>query len=431
VVSPPPEDVEEKLLSRRALSGEFVRPSYEDYCLSSVPSTILSMFGVDNGRPRIPRGELEIGGQAEKLILFVIDGLGYYDVKRQLGDGRFFQAAASKGVLAPITSVFPSTTAAALTTLSTGLTPQEHCLPEWFVYMREIEQVIATLPFSAVGDRGRDRLVGRLRPSALYSGTSVDRLLRRHGVDALSFVNAGLAKTVYSKRSHSGSEIVPYITSSDLMASLRKRVEEAKRRTYFYVYWDRVDTIGHAYGPGSEESRSEISLLSYLLKTELVDRLSTRAASETTLMLTADHGQIPVDPSTTRYLNGMSAVMDGLATTSSGTRIPPWGSARDVYLAVQAEKLDSVSAHLKRRLGRKALVLRTGEAVRSGIFGIGKPRPRFVARVGDLMVLPRKRNLVWYRYWRRDRLKIRGHHGGMNPGEMLIPLVVSSALELR
>ena len=70
--------------------------------------------------------------------------------------------------------------------------------------------------------------------------------------------------------------MVPYITSSDLFASLRRRIEDAKRRTFFYVYWEKVDTIGHAFGPGSEESRSEVSLLSHLLKTELLDRLSTR-----------------------------------------------------------------------------------------------------------------------------------------------------------
>lgn len=427
---PPEEEIEQTLLSRRAY-GEFVLPSYRDYCLSSVPSTVLSMFGVKDGRPTIPPKELGTDIGAEKLVLFVADGMGYFDVKPHFGDGRFLQAAASRGVIIPITTIFPSTTAAALTTIATGLTPQEHCLLEWFVYIKEIDQVIATLPFSVVGGTGRDSLLGRLKPRALYSGACVNWALRKQGVDVVSFVSSGLARTAYSKLSHAGSEVVPYITSSDLMAALRKRVEEAKRRTFFYVYWNWVDTIGHAYGPGTEESRSEVSLLSYLLKTELVDRLSRRAASETILMLTADHGQIPVDPDTTTYLNGMRTVMRGLARSPSGKRIPPWGSARDVYLALTDQRLDAVSAYLERELGRKAVVLKTSDAVESGLFGINRPRPRFLERVGNLMVLPRGRNLVWYRYARGDRLRVRGHHGGMHPREMLIPLVVSSVSGLR
>ncbi len=343
----------------------------------------------------------------------------------------FFQRAADRGSLAPITSVFPSTTAAALTSLSTGLTPQEHGLPEWFVYMKEIDRVIATLPFSEVGDKGRDRLVGKLDPRRLFTGTGIRRALRKNGVDCVSFVSSGIARTAYSKLSLAGSEVVPFITSSDLMASLRRRIEAAKRRTYFHVYWERVDTIGHVYGPGSEESVSEISLLSHVLQTELVERLSPRAASETLLLLTADHGQLAVDPESTTYLNGMRPLMRALERSPAGRRIPPWGSARDVYLSVKERSLESVESNLERHLGPKAVTLQTSDAMKAGVFGLNKPTPRFMERTGNLMVLPKDSNLVWYRYARGDRFDLRGHHGGLSPRELMIPLVVSRLSRLR
>jgi len=424
------QDIEEELLSRRVF-GEFVRPSYEDYCLSNVHSTILSLFGEHASRPIIPKQALAAEGQPEKVVLIVADGLGYYNAKASLNDGGFFEAVASRGDLVPITSVFPSTTAAALTTLSTGLTPQEHGLPEWFVYMKEIDRVIATLPFSEVGDRRRDKLIGTLNVRALFSGARVYSALRSHGIDAVSFVERGLSKTAYSKLSLRGSEVVPYITSSDLMATLRRRIEKTKRRTLFYVYWEKVDTTGHTYGPGSEESRSEVSLLSHVLKTELVGKLSRMAASESFVMLTADHGQVPVEADSTIYLNGMRPVMKGLNLSPGGKRIPPWGSARDAYLSVKKDSLENVRAYLARKLGRTAVVLKSAEALEAGLFGINKPLPSFVDRVGNLMVLPRGRNLVWYRYARSDRFDLRGHHGGMNPREMLIPLATSRVSSLR
>jgi len=421
-------DIEDELLSRR-IYGDFVRPSYEDYCLSSVPSTVLSCLGVDSGRPRVPTEHLEIGA-ADKVVLFVADGLGYYDALHNSREGGFLRNAASRGSLIPLTTVFPSTTAAALTTLTTGLTPQEHCLPEWFVYMKEIEAVIATLPFSEVGQPGRDALVGRVSPRILFSGRTIHSALRASGVRSLAFVNSSLARTAYSRLAYAGSEVVPYITSSDLMASLRKRLEEAKRPTYFYVYWEKVDTIEHAYAPGTEQSNSEISLLSYLLKKELLDRLSRRAASETLFLMAADHGQLKVSREVT-YLNSFAPVARSLKTTSSGKVIPPWGSARDVYLEVEDEKLDAVEAYLSRRLGRDAVVLKTHEAVKAGLFGLGRPKRRFLDRVGNLMILPRRNEVVWYKYRRGARFGAKGHHGGLAPREMLIPLVASRLSALQ
>ena len=406
-------------------------PSYQDYCLSSVPNTVLSLFGCKTSRPTIPRGAIQADGEQQNVVLFVADGLGYFDVKEQLRDGKLFQAAEANGSLLPITTVFPSTTAAALTTISTGLTPQEHCLPEWFVYMKEVEKVIVTLQFSAVGEKGRDSLLGQMSPRSLFSGPTINPALRRKGVDVVCFVSGGLVRTVYSKLSHASSEMVPYITSSDLFASLRRRIEKARRPTFFYVYWSDVDTIGHAYGPATDESASEVSLLSHLVKTELVDRLSAAAAKRTTLILTADHGQIRVDPKSVTYLNKLTPVVRSLQTSPSGRRIPPWGSARDMYLAVVDERLSQVRSYLAGELGRKAVVLRTKEGIDARLFGINKPRPKFLDRVGNLMVLPRKRNLVWYRYSREDRFDLRGHHGGMHPREMLIPLVVSMVSGLR
>lgn len=389
------------------------------------------MFGVDRGRPKIPSDALDVEPGTQNVVFFLADGLGYYDAKPLVDQGNLFGAAARAGALIPITTVFPSTTAAALTTVATGLTPQEHCLPEWFVYMKEVDKVIATLPFTAVGQRGRDGMAREMDPRSLFSGPTVNWALKRRGVDTVSFVGANIAWTAYSRLSHAGSETVPYITSSDLFASLRRRIEAARRPSFFYVYWEKVDTIGHSYGPGTEESASEASLLNYLLKKELLDRLSAKVAEETSLVLTADHGQIQVDPRRATYVNGMRGVTRNLRTSPAGRRIPPWGSARDMYLATREGKEGAVEDCLRKGLGGSAVVLPTSNAVESGYFGLGVPKKLFLDRVGDVMVLPRGGNLVWYKYSRGDRLGLKGHHGGMTPREMLIPLVVSKVSRLR
>jgi hypothetical protein len=113
------------------LPPESLVPDYRGYCLTNVPNTIFSVFGLDDGGRGLPGdalGATETSG-TENVVLLLLDGLGYREWRKHEKDG-FIGALSRKGHVRPISTVFPSTTAAALTTISTGLTPQEHGLPE-------------------------------------------------------------------------------------------------------------------------------------------------------------------------------------------------------------------------------------------------------------------------------------------------------------
>jgi len=71
-------------------------------------------------------------------------------------------------------------------------------------------------------------------------------------------------------------------------------------------------------------------------------------------------------------------------------------------------------------LGETAEVRRTVELVDEGVFGTVGPRLR--ERIGDVVVLPRPGESVWWREPGRFDMRFRGHHGGLSPDEMLIPL---------
>src|SRR5579863_3128585 len=160
-----------------------VKPDYSGYCLSNVPSTLASILGHVDSRHVLPKdafGDVDTSG-IENVILILCDGFGYNEWQRQ-SDHAFFGALAAKGNVRPITPVFPSTTSANLTSLSTGLTPQEHGLPEWFVYMQEVGEIIVTLPFTRVGEYGRDTLLGAMDPRALFDGKTIYQRLKKAGI---------------------------------------------------------------------------------------------------------------------------------------------------------------------------------------------------------------------------------------------------------
>src|SRR5690606_13638681 len=84
---------------------------------------------------------------ARNIVFLIVDGLGDGYLQRRGAGG----ALASKR-RAAITSVFPSTTASAITTSYTGCTPLEHGLTGWFTYFGEAGCVAAPLPFMSRGD---------------------------------------------------------------------------------------------------------------------------------------------------------------------------------------------------------------------------------------------------------------------------------------
>jgi hypothetical protein len=417
--------------ARLLLPPGSMKPDYEGYCLSNVPATVQSLFGLDAGRPRLPKdalGNVETSN-VDNVILMLCDGLGYNEWRRNPGTG-FFGALSAKGSVRAITSVFPSTTAAALTTVSTGLTPQEHGLPEWFVYMQELGEIIVTLPFTRLGEYGRDTLKGAFPERSLFDGAPIFRKLKGEGIGCMTFTGAYLASTVYSTMTRAGTAVTPYTSASDLSVSLRRFIEGAKGRNFVYVYWSNVDHIEHTYGQGTDEALVETSLISHALQEGFLDRVDREAAKRTLVLLTADHGQIAVEPEKTVYVNRFAKLTKSLQKSPHGEMIPPWGNVRDSYYLVDEDRLEETQGYLQEKLDGVATVMKTADAVKEGLFGINRPSRRFLRRVGNLMVLPHGNKTVFYRYKKGAIPDLKGHHGGLTQDEMTIPFAAARLSDL-
>jgi Type I phosphodiesterase / nucleotide pyrophosphatase len=419
------ETIESELISRR-FGREFIVPSYHDYCLSNVPGTILSLFGVKTDRvlstecmDSIEREDIQT------VVLLVVDGLGYDMWLQRSSDDAFFGRMTEKGLVFPLTSVFPSTTAAALTTVYTGLTPQEHGLPEWNVYMKELDAIIATLPFTAMGEGGRDGLLRTTDPQILFSGTPIFHTLREAGIISRALLKEGIARSAYTRTALRGAEVVPYSSLSDMAVKLRKSIEEVKEKMLVYAYWDGIDAVGHMYGPASEKCAAELTAFSHVLKEELLGKLSRESASRTLFIVTADHGQIGVSPDETIYLNTFGRVVSSFKTGSAGKPILPTWSPRDVALYIDDEKLDHVLDYLSKSLSDRAVVMKTQDAIKKGLFGLGSPSKRFLDRAGNLLILPRGNGTIWYEHKEGRKFDLLGMHGGLTEKELMIPFAIS------
>lgn len=399
------------MLGELANESEVKLPDW-DRSLVNIPATIIKIFGREPPHPPLPKGLLPDLGGVRKVILLVIDALGWEQLLPLLDDNLVFSRLAEEGRLLRLTSVFPSTTAAALSTLATGLPPVEHGMLGYRLYLKEFGLVANMIRLSPEGFKRFDVLLELgLKPKNFFAAKTIYELLapdiQVYTLLKLAFRGSGLSHFLYR-----GSKVIPHVSSSDMCVGMRKLLEQNRDGLLFIgAYWDAVDAIAHLYGPTKEELAAELRQLSFSLEREFFNKLSPQASKDTLLLITADHGQVEVCQeeifSITRHPRLVRSLL-----------LPPTGDFRATYLHLRQGRLDRTKQYLKRYQDR-LIVLDSEEALEAGLFGAAPIRDRWRLRIGDLILLARERGFIFYPY---DNFPLKGYHGGLAPEEMWVPL---------
>jgi hypothetical protein len=415
----------------------FIYPQYNNNCISKIPNIILNLFEAENEKTKSPFEnaiKLHTPERINKVVLVVIDGFGFNQFLNYHKENKFLRNLTIKGEVYPITSVFPSQTTNALTTLNTGLTPQEHGLIEYFIYLKDIG-VVNALQFERIGYKLQTNLIDEgFDPNILLllKRKTIHKTLKETGIDTFTHIPASNAFNACSKLIFQGSKIIPSVKTSDSIVRLRKNLEENDGRSaYFFVHIDTLDTISHVYGPESYEYFAELSMITYLLKKELAEKIDTKTAKETLLLLTADHGGLNIDPKETTYLNYLPKAILNLQVGKNRKPIMPTGGPREVFLHIKEEKLSETKKWLSQKIGNKAQIIETREAAEKGLFGLGLASKELFERTGNLMILPYGNETVWFENSENGKINLLGQHGGLNEQEMFVPFAVAGLNSLK
>jgi hypothetical protein len=376
-----------------------------DYSGGSLVNLIASIVAARGGAPlhsaaaNLPASEL---GDARNIVLLIVDGLGDNYLVRRGAGGEL--ARRRRGSL---TSVFPSTTASAITTSYTGRTPLEHGLTGWFTYFGEAGCVSAALPFRSRGDYLPLARRG-VTPEQIYISNSVFEQLP---VQSVVVTYKDIIDSEYNIRHCRGAHRVAYETLDELVAGVEAAVKSADTRKFVYAYWPFYDMVSHRYGAESAEAFEQFSKIDAAFG-EMVARL---AGTESLVIATADHGFIDVAPEESLELP--SSLARQLRFPLCGERRVAYCHVHDPYLFIR---------HAKEWLGECADVLPSQALVDQGWFGPGAPHPRFAERIGDVALVMRGRYAV--KDWTpgESRHLHIGNHGGTSEDEMLIPLIMEA-----
>jgi predicted AlkP superfamily pyrophosphatase or phosphodiesterase len=392
------------------MADDFIKPRYDSGGFASLPKRITNLL---TGPEKY-----------EAVVLFLIDGFGWRFFEK-FQDEPFIQRVNMQGGIEKLTSQFPSTTAAHLTTLHSGLPVGEHGIFEWMYYEPLLDAVIAPLPFSYSGTRERGTLLKTgVRPRTILPVSKLYHSLKKQGISSCIFEHREYSGDPYGNLLFTGAKTVGYKTLPEALVNLAEAVAVSHSPAYFVLYNEKVDSISHEYGPNSSQTTGEI--LSFLLTMEQIFLKAVKGCKKKVLfLLTADHGQVETDPETTIYINReprFDGIKNFLKTDRKGSPIVPAGSARDFFLYIRDGMVDEALAFLTQRLEGQAEVRKVADLIAEDYFG-PTISPKFPPRAGDLVILPYRGESVWWYEKDRFEQRFRGHHGGLTRQEIEIPLL--------
>jgi len=400
------------------LGGGLVRPIYADYSFGNITNTIEFLLTGEARRPLLPADCF--GGdypRPEKVVVFFVDSFAWQFWSQYRRRYRTLSRVSEEGTLTPLSALFPSTTAASVSTMNLGVLPAQHALYEWNIYIPAYGEVIQSLAFTPLGRHPPDACLGLgYDPGKLLEvHETVHQRLKRRGVRSIQFAHRSYATSAYNRVASAGAEIVRHTTLAEALVQLKECLLGTPGKALLSFYWAAIDSIAHTHGPGSSYHAAEIASFWHTVDA-IFDGLP---ASDTLYLFTADHGQVRADARDTLYLNeAFPAVADCLPRSPTGKPIYPNGSPRDVFLHVRPERRADVLGLLQRELGTEALVLPIEEAAAQGLFGSGTISEELRRRLGDILVLPYLGRFIWWREPGRLENQFHGHHGGLTPEEM-------------
>lgn len=378
-------------------------PRYGAGALADVVPSLLAGLGVP--------GMSDVLGLAgpSRVCVLLVDGLGWRLLRDHAADAPFLASLAAGG--SPITAGFPSTTATSIASLATGMPPGEHGIVGYtFAAGPGDGDLLNALGWQRHGVAHHLDLREVLVPEVVQPNRTAFERAADAGV-AVRLVaprdqeTSGLTRAALRGGRFRGAHALGDLVGG-AVAALRER-----DRLLCYAYHADLDSLGHAFGPGSEPWRHQLSFVD-----RLAELIAANLPEGAALVVTADHGMVEVDD---------RVDFDSDARLQEGVRLLG-GEARVRHVHTSAGAAEDVRARWAEALGERAWVVSRDEAIGAGWFG-----PRVAEhvhpRIGDVVVACRESFAVVRSVVEPRASALIGQHGSLTADEQLIPLLVATS----
>ncbi len=389
---------------------DFSLPDYEGGSIVNLMASVIRSRGGRTPHPDLAGLPSRALKDVARVIYLVVDGLGIAQLDRFLKEGRgraFFAAHPHR----MITTVCPATTAAAITTFSTGASPAEHGILGWHLHLPDLGMVGTILPsVTRTGSpmAGKDFALDQYLAFPSHLATAKGRR------QLISY--GAIPKSRYN-RAFPGWQSSASCTSLRGLGRQIAAFARGRGRGVAYAYWPEYDGLCHEKGCFSRKTVRHL---------EAIDRMlagvcQQLAGTSTALLVTADHGLVDSLPEHRVNLRALPGFYECLS-------ILPSGDARQVHCFVRPGRVKDFLRLVRSELAAACACVTGKELMELGAFGPGRPHPAFASRVGDYVLLARE-GFVFTAPPAQAKADFNvGNHGGLSPEESCIPLYALSFL---
>lgn len=360
-------------------------PDYGAGCVTNIVPTLVAHPG------ECPPWFPSLAHRASQVVLLVLDGLGWSQLEDRLALAP--NLAAMQG--GPITTVCPTTTATALSSIATGLPPGEHGVVGY--RMRVQGTVLNTLRWRRddAGDARRSFVPSEIQPYEPFLG-SAPSVITKAEFSTSGFTQAHLRNSTWA----------PWYTPSNIATQIHRRLAEGDRLVY--AYYDGIDKVAHAFGLG-EHYDAELAFAD-----AMVGAIRSELPPGTALLVTADHGQVHVGDAVVKLPGDLAKMVTSMS-----------GEGRFRWLHTRRDRVGRLADEAAEAFGSEAWVVTRDQVVEEHWLG---PRVSSdaIGRLGDVALVPFE-PVSYHDPDDVGQTVLIGRHGSMTEAEVFVPLLVSGS----
>lgn len=359
----------------------------------SADSTLADIFPSAAAALAVPGFSDVVGfGDVSHVVVVLIDGLGYHAMHR--AEPHWLDQA----LVSPMSSVFPTTTPVALSSLGTGVLPGVHGMVGASFVLPETQETLAPLHWG-----------GTPVPESVQVEPTVFEAMMRAGVQCTSVGPGAYATSGLTRAALRGPRYGAASTIEDYADAMRG-IHAQGLPSFTYVYWPELDRVGHAHGVASREWHGALDRVG-----ELINVLRSRLRADTVLAMSSDHGM--VDCPSTRWVR-----WDDLGDLHAGVRAVTGEPRNRMIYFHDGFDVEQMARTWSARLGPDFAVWEKAALATSGL--LGTVEPFALDRLGDLVVVATSDAMISCPDLDQRISMLPGQHGAWTEEERRVPFVL-------
>jgi len=360
---------------------EPVIPDYQERCTTNVVPELVRQVMGDGAAAWLP----EDVHHARQVVLLVLDGLGWNQLQEHVALAPTLTGFSGGA----ITTVAPTTTAAALTSIVTGRPPAVHRIAGYRLCVDG--DVLDVLKWQTSAGDAREAVPPHaFQRQPAFAANEVPVVTRR------AFMGTGFAEAHLQ-----GARMVGYAAPSSIPVEVWRLTKAGE--PFVYAYYDGIDSVAHANGFG-EHYDAELYTADRLVR-DLLAGLPSGCA----LVVTSDHGQVQV--------GGRNVELDPDVVEMCSVFS---GEGRFRWLRAADGDVDALAERCRERFGELAWVRTRQQVSDEGWFG-GPIDDELAARLGDVVLAASAP--ISFRDPASAGSTMLCQHGSLTADEVLVPLL--------